>query len=1366
MNAMRILVISILLNLFAWQQAFASFSLLDLPHLNNQLSNNAILCIHQDLYGFMWFGTYDGLNLYDGKKMTTFRYEVNNPNSLSGNTIHNILSADNGYLWISTQRGLNKFSLKERQVVESYLQYRRVDLIAVDGDGNSWMINKDNCLLFYDSSIKKMWEIPAKGINVSQIRSIFTDKSGRICLILKDARLQYLTLQADPSKKEIPYTLSISEVTIHNEEIVQVFYEDEQVYFIDKDHNLFVYDNFKQMKILIRNLSDMVAQYGLVSSLRLFQNEVYLAFMHSGLLKFDASTHDKKPELINMFVGIFGLMKDRFQDAMWIGTDGLGVEMYCSEKNNFGNILLSNLPFVSKRPVRAFYTDEENTLWVGTKGDGIIRIKDYERFKNVKIPIENIQRFVGMHENPVYSFVRSKFNKDDLWIGTDGNLSYYSYKDDKMYPIKDCSALAPVIANVHCFCEVNDSTLWLSSRGLYKVIIDKSKHPYVIKRKESFPFLRDNIWVNDEFYSMIYDGKSTLFLGSRGGYGVNRFNINDSIGSSIFMNKAIGDVISLYIDEDSTLYIGTSSGLIQILKGDASEENVKQFTREDGILNDMIHGILEDNFGIIWLSTSKGLVKYNPQNGAFFNVKSAHIGVSEFSDDAYWKCPLTGRLFFGGVNGLVWIEPENEQTIATYEPHLLFTELDCSGKKHTLYEYNEESDKVLKLKSNQNTFQLSFAVLDYINGDNYDYFYLLENYNTQWVSLEKENKIRFTNLPPGEYTLKVKYRNDVVSADDKVYSLRITVLPPWYLSTWAYLVYSILIVLSVVLTLLYAKRKISQKQRELALRIKEEQKEKMYESKLNFFANVTHELYTPLTLINGAVDQIRKGDMNRNTIKYVDILHNNVLSLNELIQEILEVRKIEESDINLCVITNVFVSGILDKLIASFSILAQQNDINLITSVPNNLYWNTDGKNFRKVVSNLISNSLKYTPVGGFVKVTVVAEGDQLKIVVRNSGKGIEKSKLPSVFNRHHILEETDVNANNQMTARNGLGLYICYSIVKMLQGEISVDSVVDEYTEFTVLLPKQSRIESLDEDEPKQEVKQDSEEIVEDDGSEDTEETSKISVGSVAEASIAHVLIVDDNKEIVELVGDLLSPYCHVLKAYSAKEALAILKKQTPSLIITDIMMPEIDGFTFIRMLREDKYCKRLPIIALSAKTDNPDLVKGYEIGADAYITKPFSSDVLISVVCRFLTNKVELKNYYDSVDSSFEYIDGKLLHQKDKKFIEDVLSIIKKNISSSELGSELVAEQMETTGRNLYRQIKRIMDISPTELIKDYKLSYAAKLLMTTNLSIKQILYKIGITNKSYFYNEFSKKYQLSPKQYRGTKDDDDEEESLTDK
>jgi CheY-like chemotaxis protein/AraC-like DNA-binding protein len=229
------------------------------------------------------------------------------------------------------------------------------------------------------------------------------------------------------------------------------------------------------------------------------------------------------------------------------------------------------------------------------------------------------------------------------------------------------------------------------------------------------------------------------------------------------------------------------------------------------------------------------------------------------------------------------------------------------------------------------------------------------------------------------------------------------------------------------------------------------------------------------------------------------------------------------------------------------------------------------------------------------------------------------------------------------------------------------------------------------------------------------------------------------------------LSPGYTVLKAFNAKEALSLLKTETPALIITDIMMPEMDGLSFIKTVREDKFNKHLPIIALSAKTHEIDQIKGYEVGADAYINKPFSSEVLLSIVNRFMENKKEIKDYYDSAESVFEYADGKLLHQKDKEFVDTVLSIMKDNISNSELGPEFIADKLKISSRNFYRQLKRILSVSPMDFIKNYKLSYAAKMLISTNLSVKEIINKIGITNKSYFYNEFFKKYNKTPKHYK---------------
>jgi len=1340
------------------QNTFSIFSLFNLDNLNNQLSNNAILCMYQDHYGFMWFGTYDGLNLYNGKEVTTFRFEAGNPYSLSGNSIHRIMHADRDYLWIATQIGLDKFSLKERKVVESYPDYNKISLITANNKGETWLIDKSNFLSYYDGQQKKFHEIPLQDADLSDIRSMFVDENEQLCLIKRDGKLQYLTLTEKSGNQQKSYSITIKEKSFHNKAIDYVFYEDRQICFIDEEYNLYMYDKAKNQKIFLRNLKSIINKYGIMTSLCFFQNDIFIAFIYSGLVKINMADTDKI-EQINMTIGVFSLLKDQNQNAMWVATDGMGVRLYYSEKDSFGNILLGDLPFTARRPIRAIYTDKENSLWIGTKGDGIIRVKNYSNFNNKPIPKANVE-IIGVenkdYRKPIYRFIRSKYNEDDLWIGSD-KLCYYSYKKNKIYNIEmPNEPEGEFTDDIHALCEINDSTLWVSSRGLWHVIIDKRTTPYKIKSKKKEIILREGIDIEDFYYSMLHNGNDILTLGSRRGYGAIHYNINNGKYQFVSIdnanNKGLGDAICLHNDGDSILYIGASSGLTQIKMYGGAKNQIKQFGRKDGIINDMIHGILEDNAGIIWLSTNKGMVKYNPKNDSFFNVKSPKIGVSEFSDNAYWHCPLTNRLFFGGVNGLTWIEPKIKQDFPEYEPELFFTELTLYGKEQTLYEYNEDRTKKLIFDANQNTFQISFAVLDYINGDNYDYSYMLENYDTEWITLQKENKIPFTKLPPGEYNLKIKYKSDVINADNKVYSLPITILPPWYLSRIAFVIYTLLFILCVIAAIFYVKWKFRKKQEIVAKRIKREQIEKLYEAKMNFFTNITHELYTPLTLINGAVNQIEKATHPEQIKKYTAVLQNNVTSLNELIQEILDYRRIEEGRTEYQTLKKISVTNLTNKLLESFSAIITQNNIDLTTSIPENLYWHTDKGSLKKIISNLLSNAFKYTPENGTIKIDISEENESLKIVVYNTGKGIEESKIKSIFDRYQILEDTDVNASNQITARNGLGLSICHSMTKLLKGELTVKSEIDRFAEFTVILPAlvpkdtektQPEVTETEETEVKKEIKLKVK----------TEKRMPVFPSVQGETTTPHILVVDDNQEIVELVSDILSSNYTVLKAYNVAEAQQILKSQTPTLIITDIMMPEIDGLSFIRMLREDKYTKQLPIIALSAKIDERDIVKGYDTGADTYITKPFSADILLSVVDRFLENKEETKSYYDTAESAFQYSSGKLMHIEDRKFIETLSEIVRENIDNHDLGPEFIAEKMKISPRNLYRQLKKILSISLRDFIKDYRISYAARLLLTTNLSVKEIIHKIGFSNKSYFYNEFFKKYNASPKQYKST-------------
>ena len=934
-----------------------------------------------------------------------------------------------------------------------------------------------------------------------------------------------------------------------------------------------------------------------------------------------------------------------------------------------------------------------------------------------------------------------------MWIGTEGpGLSYYSLVDKKVHTM--ASLVDTKIRYVHAIREVNDSTLWMATTGdgLLEVVIGRKGGELVIKYVKSFILEKDGKICN-EFHSMSYDDEaSLLYLGSRGGYGLVRFNLLTKKYEFIPMNnagnRAVGDVLCMCYSKDSTFYLGASSGMTQMKLHSGNPAEVRQYSRIDGIKNDMVHGILEDSDGCVWLSTNKGLTKYNPHNRFFHNYESPDLDVTEFSDDAYWKCPYTGKLFFGGINGVIWVDPQNDRQ-ENYKPALHFFEMKMGHETHSLYDYTDQKTGYVTIPPNISTFSISFVATDYIHGENYEYSYLLENYNTSWTELQKDNEVVFTKLPYGNYVLKVRYKNDVFDSDAKEYFLHIRVLPPWYRGSWAMIAYGLVLVTICLGIVYWLRRRIVEKQAEVARKIREEQKEKLYEAKLNFFANITHELCTPLTLINGvndyikiSADRLADGKLE----KYARILGENVTNLNELIQEILDIRKIEEVGFSHIQIKRVSVSSLIRKQCESFIPVAEQNGINFTFSdVDKPVYWNTDVPSLKKIIRNLVSNAFKYTEQKGTIDVSVRIENESLIIKVYNTGKGIAEADLKTIFDRFHILGDLDGNNYTQMTSRNGLGLFICHSMVQLLRGEINVESKEGEFAGFIVTLPY-LEVEEMDLDEQADEEVPVAQPVV----SAATAETT----GNIGNPVI---LVVDDNRDIVWLIKETLSSEYAVREAFNAEEALALMDQQTPDLIITDIMMPSMDGFALISRIKSDKFTRHIPLIVVSAKVSESEQAEGLDLGADVYLTKPFSSVVLHSVVNRLMANKKELKDYYYSPESAYEQSGGQLIHQEDKEFMDSVTAIIKENLAQDTLRPELIADKLGMNTRALYRRFKKISPLTPSDFIKDYRMMHAARLLVTTNLSVQEIIYQVGISNKSYFYREFSAKYGVTPGEYR---------------
>lgn len=528
--------------------------------------------------------------------------------------------------------------------------------------------------------------------------------------------------------------------------------------------------------------------------------------------------------------------------------------------------------------------------------------------------------------------------------------------------------------------------------------------------------------------------------------------------------------------------------------------------------------------------------------------------------------------------------------------------------------------------------------------------------------------------------------------------------------------------------------------------MEQQHKEELYEEKLRFFTNITHEFYTPLTLIYGPCERLLEYDHSEYIQKYVTMIKANAERLNALIQEIIDFRRLETGHQVQC-IQQVDVSALCNDIIHSFSELAERNNIQVENVVSEDIVWNTDRRSLMKILNNLISNAFKYTSAGGRIRVTVdVADNQKLRIKVYNTGKGIRQEDIPLVFNRYKVLDGVEASNIKGMTSRNGLGLAICHSMVELLKGDIQIQSEYGSYAEFIVLLPMLDL--TLD-------IKGNDSSVS--DVTSPANVAPQVSVDALnstekgADIAENKILVVDDNTEMLALLQESFSKDFNVIVAQNAEQALEKVKNETPSLIITDVMMPGMDGFELTRQLKQNKYTMSIPVIILSAKNSSQEKIVGFDAGADAYIGKPFEIDYLKAIVVRLIENRSKLKDYFNSSACAYDFSHGHLVKAEDKEFLLKVTEYIENHVDSEELSLEELAEYMQVSVRTLYRRFKEIGLDSPKDYIKEYRINLAAKLLRTTSLTVQEIIYKTGFINRSHFYKEFSKHYQMTPKDYR---------------
>lgn len=1305
----------------------------------NGLSNSAIPFIYQDRSGIVWIGSCDGLNVYDGNELKVYK-PTNSACNLSGNLIDNIIEAEDNVLWLHTNYGVDRLDTRH-QTIRYFKEFKGINKMVKGPDNTVYILKDDGSIYYFREKDTAFHRMDVPDIWFEDVCRIQVDDANIFWIFYTNGRsLSYVLRKNEAGIKATPKNLFN-----HEESILWTFVEDDYLYFVDSTYSLYEFDFRNQRKYYVTNLEAEVRSRGEITSIVKKRNDFYIGFKINGLIQLKYLPDQKVQYIVqpvNIQSGIFCIVKDKFQDILWVGTDGQGVYMYFADTFSVDNYLLDSPAYQVNNPVRALFLDQESTLWVGTKGGGLLRMLNFQPGINNPSGVQRLQTSnSNLTDNSVYCYEPSRWKR--LWIGTELGIDYYSYKDKRLcnFPIK---ADGKDVKYVHSICEMNDTTLWVSTvgEGIVKVILDASTGQPVVKSAKRMIVNEGKLTLN-YFFVSYQENDSIIWFGNRGD-GAYRVNTQTdamklySFDQSV-RNEMVNEVFAIHMNEDGR-WFGSSYGLIRFHNGDS-----QLFNERDGFPNNTIHGILEDRWHNLWLSTNQGLVRFNVRANTVQTYRQQNnLEVIEFSDGAYFKDKATGTMYFGGTNGFVTVSGSDIVT-KEYLPALRFNRLSIFGKECNIYDFMEKKgeQEVLTLDYSQNFFNLSFVAIDFINGNNYSYSYKLNGLSDSWIENGLSTTAVFSNLSPGRYTLLVKYRSNITGTESEPQILIIYITPPWYMTTLAYVIYSLLFMGLILYGIYLFRRRYHRKRDAMIENMNRQQRDELYESKLRFFTNITHEFCTPLTLIYGPCEKILSYSGADGYIrKYAQMIQQNARKLNALILELIEFRRLETGN-KMLKIQDVDISEQTQGIAEAFVELAESRGIDYTVKAGEQLRWNTDSSCLSKIVNNLLSNAFKYTPDKGTIRIEQTIEGEQLHIRVSNSGKGIEKENLTKIFDRYKILDNFEVQQKDGISPRNGLGLAICHSMVNLLSGQIEVTSVLNEVTTFEVTLPVLAVTDSSEEvstNEPSS-------------LSEDKQMELKHTPTSFDTARQT-ILIIDDDPSMLWFVSEIFVDKYNVLSFGNAEEALEQLKIKQPDLIISDVMMPGLDGMTFARKLKSDKLLSHIPLILLSALNNMDEQVKGIEAGAEAYVTKPFNVDYLEKMVQRLIQRKEDLKAYYHSVDSSFELEDGRFVHKEDRQFFEKMMQSIAENIAQPEFSIEQLSGTMGYSSRQFYRRLKDITDKTPMSIIRDYRLTVAEHLLLTSNASVEEVMDKVGFVNRGNFYKVFSEKYGMPPRQYREEK------------
>ncbi|SIS49208.1 Two component regulator propeller [Zobellia uliginosa] len=1357
------------------------------------LSQSDVNAIYQDKYGFMWFGTHDGLNKYDGYEFTVYNLDDKHPDNINSNLIFDIVADKEGNLWIGTTgNGLNFFNVTTGKFTQyindpndpTSISSNHITDVFIDSKQRLWVgtkngldkldLNTTGDKVSFDHFNSQVSATMAK-FDGSFVSIIYEDTKGSLYV---GGKAGLHRLKKDGKGNDFFVNVT-TEIGLPQTNVKSITEDATGRLFMATGRGLY-YQTKNPEKPFKR------FRQGHFNNILLDKDNHIWAGSDNGLYYFENFTDDRLPVFLKRFrydpkdpTSLSkNIVRSLFIDdtgIIWIGVNGGGINTYDPERKQFQHVRNTSAPqSLSYDKIRAMFEDSNGTLWVGTEGGGLNMLKkendsgSYNNFKH----FGSISKIFALEETKVG-------NKKTLLIGSEGfpGLYFLDISDPNKVSTED---LTGTNLNNGVFSLLVDSNenIWIGTynSGVHRWIksdtigqFKKQSFSYYPGKPHSIPsniircILEDqkgNIWFATGDGLTMLSAKERYK--KRPKFTVFKNNPNDP--NSISHNYGL----SLYESSSGTIWIGTfGGGLNKLIPGtDEQPPTFKHYTSQNGLPNNVIKGILEDGEQNLWLSTNKGLSRFDPEKETFKNYNSSDgLQDNEFQELACLK-RADGEMLFGGVNGFNAFYPDEIQE-NKYPARAVITDLLISNRSVGIGEkingkiiLNKNISKTseLQLKYSNNNFSFEFAALHYAAPSKNQFAYMLEGFDQGWTQTDaKKRYATYTNLKPGDYTFKVKASNNDGVWNQNPTKIHIRIIPPWWRTNIAYVFYGLLVLGLLWLFWRYTFIRTSEKHQLELESVERERSAELQRMKLEFFTNISHEFRTPLTLIKGPLEYVQNNlsSLDQTSLKeQLALMQKNTNYLLRLVTQLLDFRKITQGKMRL-VMRNSDIITFIREVAEPFQFMAhkQSIDFEIDTDSPSLVTW-FDHEALEKIMNNLVSNAFKFTEAGGQIKIKISEEvikgKNKVVIKVKDSGIGIPKDKMSKIFERFNSVKENEKNLKINPEGI-GIGLSFTKNLVELHQGKIEVYSKPEKGTKFVVYLPKDKEAYT-DIDEISCKDVSDNDFLVR------SSETESFAIGlnddlidegmSKTRSKLPVLLVVDDNPDIRTFISKVLGKTYTVYKAENGKKGLEVAKKVMPNIVICDIVMPVMDGIEFSRILKSQPETSHIPIIILTAKSSQESELQSLELGVDEYLRKPFDFELLKLKLSNIIKRRETLRKRFNrkiTVQPSEVVVTS-----MDEKFLIQAIAIVEKHMMNTDFNVEMLVKEMGLSRSTLYLKFKELTGLSSSEFIRSVRLKRAVQLFNQSNFSVKEIMYKTGFSTASYFSKCFKKQFGVVPSEY----------------